>query len=186
MDKIIVIDLESTCWDKKTPERLQESEVIEIGVCVIESSQLRVESSEAIFVLPQHSTVSEFCTELTNITQEMLDENGIPFSEACALLRRKYSTNNKLWASWGDYDRRQFERQCKRSGARYPFGPTHLNVKNLFAVELGLFREVGMEEALKRLGMELKGTYHRGCRRCTKYRPNPLRAVKSRPRKNGG
>lgn len=164
LDKAIVVDVESTCWDQKTPDRLQESEIIEIGVCVVNLSTLSVEDSEGIFVLPQRSSISEFCTNMTTITQEMLNENGTAFSAACSLLRDKYNTNNRLWMSWGDYDRRQFERQCEKSyyDARYPFGPTHLNVKNFFAIELGLSREVGMDEALKLLGMKLTGTHHRG------------------------
>lgn len=164
LDKAIVVDVESTCWDQKTPNRLQKSEIIEIGICVIDLLTLSIESSEGVFVLPQNSTLSQFCTDMTTITQKMLDENGIALSEACSLLRDKYNTNNRLWISWGDYDRRQFDRQCKNPcyQAKYPFGPTHLNLKNLFAIELGLSREIGMDEALKLLGIELEGTHHRG------------------------
>ncbi len=115
-------------------------------------------------VQPQNTTVSEFCTNLTTLTQEILDKNGIPLHEACSILRKRYNVNNRLWASWGDYDRRQFERQCRKSCYKtaYPFGPTHLNVKNLFAVTMGLTREVGMVTALKELGIKLEGTHHRG------------------------
>lgn len=164
LDEIIVVDVESTCWEKKTPARLQESEIIEIGVCVISTTELKPLSKESILVQPQNSVISDFCTNLTTITQEMVNENGIPFSEACSLLRNKYNTNNRSWASWGDYDRRQFERQCKRTcyNAQYPFGPTHINVKNLFAITMGLSREVGMGEAFKLLKMDLEGVHHRG------------------------
>lgn len=164
LDEIIVIDIESTCWDRKTPDRLQESEIIEIGVCVIRVSDLTIGDSESILVQPQNTTVSQFCTDMTTLTQEMLDNSGILLSEACLRLRSKYNTNNRLWVSWGDYDRRQFERQCKKPcyNAPYPFGPTHLNIKNLFAITKGLTREVGMDEALKQLKMKLEGTHHRG------------------------
>ena len=47
-------------------------------------------------------------------------------------------------------------------GIPYPFGPTHLNVKTLAAVAYGWSREVGMGEALKRMGLPLEGTHHRG------------------------
>ena len=164
LDEIIVVDIESTCWDRKTSDRLQESEIIEIGVCVINVTELMPTANESILVQPHKSTVSSFCTNMTTITQEMLDKSGIPLNEACSLLRNKYNTNNRLWASWGDYDRRQFERQCKNPcyDAQYPFGTTHVNIKNLFAIIMGLSREVGMEEALRLLKMELKGTHHRG------------------------
>ncbi len=44
----------------------------------------------------------------------------------------------------------------------YPFGPTHLNVKNLFALRRRLDHEVGMDAALRTLGLPLEGTHHRG------------------------
>lgn len=162
LDKIVVVDVESTCWEKKTPRRLDESEIIEVGISVIDLATMSLEDNEGILVLPQKSAVSQFCTDLTTITQEMIDESGISFGEACSILRGKYNTNNRVWMSWGDYDRRQFERQCRQSDTRYPFGPTHINLKNLFAIEMGLSREVGMDAALKMLKMELDGTHHRG------------------------
>mgnify|MGYP001222818964 CR=1 FL=1 len=79
LDEIIVVDIESTCWDRKTPDRLQESEIIEIGVCVINVAELTITHNEGIFVLPQNSTISQFCTNMTTITQEMLNESGIAF-----------------------------------------------------------------------------------------------------------
>lgn len=162
LDEIIVVDVESTCWENKTPDRLRESEIIEIGVSVIDAKALVVTDSEGILVLPEKTTVSQFCTDLTTLTQEMLEEDGISFQDSCSKLRNTYNTNNRLWISWGDYDRRQFERQCKRSNAQYPFGPTHLNMKNLFAITMGLTREVGMDQALNILGIPLEGTHHRG------------------------
>lgn len=162
LDKIVVVDVESTCWDKKTPRRLDESEIIEIGVCIINLETLAIEDNEGILVLPQKSAVNQFCTDLTTITQEMLEKSGISFKKACTTLRDKYDSNNRVWMSWGDYDRRQFERQCRQSDIRYPFGPTHINMKNLFAINMRLSREVGMDAALKMLKMELDGTHHRG------------------------
>lgn len=163
LDKIVVVDIESTCWEKKEPQHL--NEIIEIGVCVIDLATMSLEDNEGILVLPQKSTVSQFCTDLTTITQEMLDKDGISFKKACAVLRDKYNTNNRVWMSWGDYDRRQLERQCSRlrhADLRYPFGPTHINMKNLFAIDMRLSREVGMDAALKKLNMDLDGTHHRG------------------------
>ncbi|QDV40613.1 hypothetical protein Enr13x_04190 [Stieleria neptunia] len=44
----------------------------------------------------------------------------------------------------------------------YPFGITHLNVKSLFAVSLGLKHEVGLDGAYEMLGLQMEGTHHRG------------------------
>lgn len=60
------------------------------------------------------------------------------------------------------YDRRQFERVCKEQGVGYPFGPSHQNVKSLFATATGISHEVGLDGAFERLGLEMEGTHHRG------------------------
>jgi len=94
---------------------------------------VRVERRD-ILVRPICSTVSPYCSRLTTLTQAHVDVGGIPFAEACQLLAREYQAPARLWASYGDYDRKQFERNCREYGIAYPFGPTHLNVKTLAAV----------------------------------------------------
>jgi inhibitor of KinA sporulation pathway (predicted exonuclease) len=160
LDRIVVVDVESTCWDGDPPAG-QESEIIEIGVCTVDVASGERLEREAILVTPQRSTVSEFCTRLTTLTQEQV-ERGVSFAQACAVLKRKYMSKDRPWAGWGDYDRRQFERQCRAAGVGYPFGPTHINVKALFAVIHALPYEVGMDAALSDLGLPLEGTHHRG------------------------
>jgi len=157
LDHIVVVDVEATCWEGEPPPG-QENEIIEIGVCLLDVATLERGEREGILVRPVTSTVSPFCTRLTSLTQEQV-EQGIPLEEACAILRRRFKTKERVWASYGDYDRRQFERQC---AASYPFGPSHLNAKTLLAVTVGLSREVGMAAALERLGIPLEGTHHRG------------------------
>jgi inhibitor of KinA sporulation pathway (predicted exonuclease) len=160
LDCILVIDVEATCWQGSPPPG-EENEIIEIGVCTIDVRERRRAERESVLVRPQRSRVSPFCTQLTTLTQADVDA-GISFEEACRLLRRKYECDQRTWASYGDYDRNQFERRCRSFGVRYPFGPTHLNVKNLFALCRGLEREVGMDAALGMLGLSLGGTHHRG------------------------
>ena len=45
---------------------------------------------------------------------------------------------------------------------KYPFGPTHLNVKNLFSLALGLSSELGIDAACSRMGLTMEGTHLRG------------------------
>lgn len=160
LDKIIVIDLECTCWDSPPPSG-QANEIIEIGLCELDLKTLTPGEPRCIMVRPERSSVSEFCTRLTTLTQTDVDK-GISFAEACRLLKKEHDSKARPWASWGDFDRRQFERQCTDTRIAYPFGPTHLNAKNLFALAHGLGHEVGMDGALQHLGLKLQGTHHRG------------------------
>jgi len=159
-DQLVVIDVESTCWDTAPPEG-EENEIIEIGVCVVDVASGERLAREGILVRPERSQVSPFCTALTSLTAEQVAA-GTSFAEACQILRERYSTHQRVWASYGDYDRRQFEIQCLRRAVEYPFGPGHLNVKNLLATVCGLPREVGMRQAMESLALPVEGTLHRG------------------------
>ncbi len=160
LNRLLVIDIESTCWPGDPPPG-EESEIIEIGICVVNIATLTREAPQTILVRPQRSSVSSFCSELTTLTQTHV-EQGVTLAEACRILRETYHAKNRLWASYGDYDRLQFERNCAAAGIPYPFGSGHLNVKTLFAITYGLRREVGMSKALQLLGLPLEGTHHRG------------------------
>jgi inhibitor of KinA sporulation pathway (predicted exonuclease) len=158
-DKIIVIDIESTCWKENVSKNI--NEIIEIGICPIDTKSKKVLEPNSIMVKPTHSTVSEFCTSLTTLTQEDVDK-GVSFNDACSILINEYDTNKYVWASYGFYDRNQFEDQCERENVEYPFSNSHINVKILFALVNSLRRQVGMTDALKILNIPLKGTHHRG------------------------
>ena len=160
LDAIIVVDIESTCW-KKEPPPGEESEIIEVGVCLLDVASATPKEKESILVKPQRSRVSKFCTELTTLTQEQVDK-GVSFAQACGVLKSKYKSPQRVWASYGDYDRNMFEKQTLSRDIKYPFGPRHINVKTLFALAYNLEKEVGMPAALEILKIPLEGTHHRG------------------------
>ncbi len=160
LDRILVVDVESTCWERPSPEG-QENEIIEIGICLLDPANGERSGQESILVRPERSTVSAYCTQLTTLTQEQV-ARGTLFAEACETLQSKFLSKNRVWASYGDYDRRQFERQCASRKVPYPFGSSHINVKSLFALASGLSREVGLSEAMAKLGLPFEGTHHRG------------------------
>jgi inhibitor of KinA sporulation pathway (predicted exonuclease) len=159
LDQILVIDVEATCWEGSPPPG-QESEIIEIGICTLDVASGDRLDKQDILIRPERSTVSEFCTQLTTLTQEQLDQ-GITLQLACNILQKQYASKQRVWASYGDYDRRQFEKQCQAFGVNYPFGPTHINVKNLFAIAQGLADEVGMARTLELMRLPLTGVHHR-------------------------
>ncbi len=160
IDQIIVVDLEATCWEGDPPPG-EEQEIIEIGVCALDIASGERMKKRSILVRPERSTVSPFCTNLTTLTQEQVQQ-GVAFAEAVQILRGDYRPADRTWASYGDFDRILFQRQCERRGERYPFGRTHLNVKNLLAVSLNLPYEIGLDEAVKYFQLPFEGTHHRG------------------------
>jgi inhibitor of KinA sporulation pathway (predicted exonuclease) len=159
-DTVVVVDVESTCWENEKAPSGEISEIIEIGVCTLDIESGTPVNKRSIFVKPTMSKISPFCTQLTTITPEMVDEHGVSFVDACAILRDDYQTESRLWVSWGNYDRRMFVEQTERMGIDYPFSDNHCNLKNLFANFYG--KRMGMERALSTIDLELEGTHHRG------------------------
>lgn len=155
-----VVDVEATCWPGRPPAG-QVNEIIEIGVTVIDLSARQRVAKHRLLVAPERSTVSEFCTELTGLTQTEVD-SGMGFAEACARLTAEHAAAKRGWASWGEYDRKQFLRQCDATSTPYPFGARHVNAKAVFADAFGLPRPVGMAQALRIAELPLEGRHHRG------------------------
>lgn len=99
-DKIIIIDLEATCWQGTVPKG-QENEIIEIGLAVLDSTTGEISKNQGILIRPQRSEVSPFCTELTTITAKLLESEGILFEEAIDKLIAEYQPDSYTWASYG-------------------------------------------------------------------------------------
>jgi len=155
-----VVDVEATCWADSGPAG-QVSEIIEIGLTVVDLDGGERVARHRVLVRPVRSTVSEFCTELTGLTQGEV-EQGADFATACRILATEHHADTRPWASWGDYDRHQFTRQCQATETPYPFGRQHTNAKAVFTDAYGLRKRPGMAEALKMAGRPLEGRHHRG------------------------
>jgi inhibitor of KinA sporulation pathway (predicted exonuclease) len=155
-----VVDVEATCWEGRPPSG-QVNEIIEVGLTVVDLDTRERVAKHRILVRPQRSEVSGFCTQLTGLTQAEVD-TGVSFAEACQILAKDHRAGKLGWASWGDYDRKQFTRQCDATNVTYPFGQRHINAKATFAQAYGLPRPVGMAQALKVAELPLEGRHHRG------------------------
>ena len=68
--KVVIVDLEATCLRERKPDFI--SEIIEIGAVKIDDDKIIEEMS--LFVKPTINPIlSDFCTELTSISQEDVD-----------------------------------------------------------------------------------------------------------------
>ena len=158
---ILVVDLESTCWEKNPPEG-QLSDIIEFGISTIDMVNRVVTPGISYYVKPTTSTLSDFCINLTKITPGVLETNGYPFLQVCHRIMEDYGSRQRPWISWGNYDRVQTERQCRREGVPFPFGETHWNMRDLYTILHGLSEKIGLGKALKREKMEFIGQPHSG------------------------
>lgn len=157
--KYIILDLEATCWEKRDK---QPNEIIEIGaVCINEEKQIISEFNR--FVKPTvHTMLSDFCTELTSITQQQVDDAQLfpivleEFQNWILSFGVEY-----LLCSWGFYDRVQFKNDCELHGLATDWLESHISLKHQYAI-IRQTRSMGMKNALKNEKITLVGTHHRG------------------------
>lgn len=159
----LVVDLEATCSEDRTVVPRHEMEIIEIGAVMVEGESFKPVAEFQSFVRPVRNPVlTDFCRELTGIEQVDVDAaagfaTGL---DEFATWFRAYE--GFLFCSWGDYDRRQFERDCKYHSIDYPLGAQHVNLKEEYARKRGLRRGRGLGNVLDAEGIPFEGRPHRG------------------------
>ena len=166
---ILVVDLEATCWeDQKTPDGegqgIHNMEIIELG-CALATRQGKLLDTGSFLVRPiRNPALSSFCTELTGITQEMVDE-APAFPGAIQAMNAWLGDlpDDFIWCSWGNYDRLHLEAQSQEHDARpavlaFP----HLNLKRIWRRTTGQKRKNGFAHALAFHGLDFEGHHHRG------------------------
>lgn len=156
----IILDLEASCWEGREHSP---NEIIEIGaVCIDESQSILGEFN--IFVKPKvHPVLSEFCTQLTSITQEMVDD-APSYPSALSQFQAWISSygDEYLLCSWGHYDRVQFKNDCELHNLPVDWLVHHISLKHQHGKIRNSKRPMGMKSALKKEKIPLDGTHHRG------------------------
>lgn len=156
-----VLDLEATCDDKGTVSR-DDMEIIEIGALAF-NEELKVIGVYESFIKPQISPIlTPFCTELTTITQEQVDNANtidIVFKEFNEWLNLNSITK---WGSWGMYDKNQFVKDANRFNIYNPMDNRyHINIKDRFSKVNNMKKQVGLGKACRIKNLEFQGTAHR-------------------------
>ena len=158
----IIFDLEATC---QVDNKDFDMETIEIGAVAV-GEGLVVKGSFDIFIKPVINPVlSEFCTELTHIKQSVVD-NAQSFDAAYDIffdwLNNLKTNSNLIFYSWGDYDKKQLEKDCRRNGFNSPWEIyPHINLKKALCKHLNI-KTKGVGRMLKILGLDFEGVPHSG------------------------
>ena len=103
-----------------------------------------------------------FCTQLTSITQGMVDQ-GQTFPQALEKFLGWIASYGQdyVLCSWGFYDKTQFESDCRYHELATGWLSPHISLKHQYA-EIHGIKPCGMKAALRREKMSLEGTHHRG------------------------
>jgi 3'-5' exoribonuclease 1 len=144
--RIVVFDVEATCWKKGVFSR--NKEIIEIGAVRLLNDRPPAQWPEfQTFVRPRRlPRLSSFCRELTGITQEDVDA-APSFPEALRLfLDWSRPLEQVILATWSPYDLWQLDLDLEAHGLP-KLGVTFLDVKKLAGRTAGTrnFQETARE-----------------------------------------
>ncbi|MDC8003660.1 exonuclease domain-containing protein [Aureisphaera galaxeae] len=155
----IIFDLEATCWEGWDKSQ---NETIEIGAVLVNDRKEIISEFEQ-FVRPlKHPVLSDFCKDLTSITQSDVD-NAPYFGEAIEKFKKWFNNDEEyVLCSWGFYDKKQLESDCEIHGLNADWVEKHISLKHQYGKFKKLRRAIGMKNALLHEKMNLEGTHHRG------------------------
>ena len=169
---LCVCDLEATC-DEASGFKNYEHEIIEMPVVVIDlNNGGEVVAEFHSYVRPTlNSTLTEFCTKLTGITQEQVDaaptlaEVLVQFEQWRLEHNLTYTDDvkNFAFAADGPWDLRYFlHGECTRKGiSKAAYFDKWCNIKALFA-DFYHVRACKIHKMLQRQGMKFEGRLHSG------------------------
>ncbi|XP_071797658.1 ERI1 exoribonuclease 2-like [Asterias amurensis] len=173
---LIVIDFESTCWKEK---RNGGQEIIEFPAVLLNTSTGSVESEFHTYVLPEENTqLSEFCTELTGITQDQV-EAGIPLRFCLSRFSRWLKENEEeknivynceeegkkrcTFVTWSDWDLSVcLHYECRRKQLQKPHALTSWIDLRATYRKFYERKPNGLHGALQDVGIEFHGRQHSG------------------------
>lgn len=172
LGRLILVDIEATCWETKEEQGDRPNEIIEIGVCELNLRTGVLRDPDSYVVKPRFTEVSPFCTQLTGWTPEQVAEGG-DIGDTLKAIGADYGFDrDTLWGSYGEFDRIKLASDGRASvhglyGIHRGDNPfvrlrSHLNLKTIFALRAGLREEVAMDKALRIAGLPLVGRHHSG------------------------
>jgi inhibitor of KinA sporulation pathway (predicted exonuclease) len=160
--RLLIVDLEATCWEHGQ-HQAGKMETIEIGALLVDPERVDAQPlTFQTFVQPVRSrALSDYCVQLTQIRQADVD-GAQTFPGAFArFLDWIGEPQHVRFASWGQYDKCQLQRDCGHHAVRYPFEDDHFNIKKFWS-KAYRNQPASMSHALERMGLALEGVHHRG------------------------
>lgn len=138
-------------------------EIIEIGAIRINRyGEVMGEFNE--FIRPVlNPFLSAYCQELTTIEQPDINR-ARRFPEVIEAFQdwAEIYEEDYLLCSWGSFDRKMLEQDCKLHDMEYDWVARHINVKQQYQEMKRMHRPKGLQSAVKTEGFEFTGTAHRG------------------------
>jgi 3'-5' exoribonuclease 1 len=163
ISKLTVLDLEATCWDLPTAHQKDNVEIIEIAAINFNLYNLQaIQASDSFqsLVKPDiYPCLSNYCTKLTGITQDMVD-SAPSFCDIGECLKNFIDRKTSILCAWGPMDKKLLEKECDRYRVSRPFDERYLDFKKFLEDYFG-YQFGSLIQTMRLFGIEYENTYHR-------------------------
>jgi len=160
LSKILVIDIEAVFARYRST-----SEIIEVGIAEVDLLKMKIGTPKSWIIKPTNLKIDEETINLTGLTQEKIDNDGISFKYFCEKILIHIPARKKAWFSFGNFDKEAFEKQCKRERIDYPLSKNHYNIQNLLGLESSMFDKdysnLSLKDSLLIHGFSFEGKEHK-------------------------
>ena len=162
MDHLLVVDVEATCCNNKTITKA-DVEIIEIGAVLLHWPTLATVSTFQSYVKPVKKPVlTYFCTRLTGITQQQVDNAPI-FPQVIQQLQSDVlKEHNVQFCSWSPFDWRQLHRDCLHHQIPIPSVAGQWDLQVLFRRQQQHTQNMSLANALRSVDLTFEGKRHSG------------------------
>lgn len=155
-DKILVFDLELTCWDGTPPDGMF-PEIIQIGWCFLNPKTGERSGRDMLYVKPENSTISTYCTDLTGITPADVRRGqslAITSARMTNMGMKQYAT-----AVYGD-DWDCVKKECEFANCDMFLSDECIDVATLTKLAFNSYKNVGLRRAVEAFGLPWEGQEH--------------------------
>lgn len=155
-DKILVFDLELTCWDGTVPDGMN-SEIIQVGWCFINPKTGERTGRNALYVKPVTSSISAYCTDLTGITpSDVRRGQTLPIISSRMI---NMGIKQYVSACYGD-DWDCISKECAYANCDMFLSDEYINVATLTKLAFNSYKNVGLRRAVESFGLTWEGQEH--------------------------
>ncbi len=158
-ERSLYIDLELTCWENVLPPTGEKNEIIQIGLVEVDNSNLSIRREKNIYVKPIHSSISEYCTNLTGIKKSDISSKGRPLNEALSTIQKEFGPNSKMCFAWGK-DNDAINDACIEMMIRNPFQESMIDLGLIFRSTFDIKQNLSLPAALEFLNLKFEGKQH--------------------------
>ena len=163
---LFVLDFEANC---KKDERIVPQEIIEFPIVPVDVKAQKVlyDSVFHSYVTPTETKLTEFCTELTGITESLIGNAGT-IKEVLQQVQKyiidlDIDENDFCFVTCGDFDFRCLKREAEHKKLDYPDClKRYINIKDIFRTFFSVKGSSSMTHMLDYFKLNLDGKHHSG------------------------